>query len=67
MKIFSERLKELRLEHQLTAKQLSRQIGVSDSIIIRWEHGERQPTIDNLYKLAVFFKVSADYLLGLEN
>ncbi len=67
MKIFCERLKELRTEYNLTAKQLAKEIGVSDSIIIRWEHGERSPTIENLYKIAVFFKVSADYLIGLEN
>lgn len=67
MKIFCERLKELKTEKGLSAKKLANQIGVSDSIIIKWEKGQRTPTIDNLYNLAVFFGVSADFLIGLSD
>lgn len=65
MKAFCERFKELRKEHNLTAKELGAALKVSDSTIIRWENGLRVPSIDNLYNIAVFFKMSADYLIGL--
>ena len=67
MKIFCERLKDLRAESGLSAKKLSKEIGVSDSTIIRWENGDRVPSIDNLYSLAVYFRVTSDYLIGLED
>ncbi len=67
MKIFCERFKELRLENNLTYNQLSKQLHVSNVAVARWEKGERIPNIENLYNIALFFKVSADYLLGLEN
>ena len=67
MNKFAERLKELRLEHNLTTIQLAKELGVGDSSISRWENGLRVPSIDNLYNIAIFFGVSADYLIGLEN
>lgn len=67
MKIFSERLKDLRIEKELSAIKLGKILGVSDSTIIRWENGKISPTIDNLYNIAKFFNVTSDYLLGLED
>lgn len=67
MKIFAERLKELRLEKNLSLKDLAKGIGSSDVAISRWENELRIPNIENLYLIAKFFGVSADYLIGLEN
>ncbi len=67
MKIFGERLKELRKEENISAKKLAEAIGVSDASIIRWENDQIEATIGNLKKLAEYFKVSADYLIGLED
>lgn len=67
MKLFSKRLKELRKEIDLSAKQLGKILNVSDSTIIRWENGKILPSIEHLYNIAVFFNVSSDYLIGLEN
>ena len=67
MKIFGERLRELREEEKLSARDLADKIGVSDASIIRWENNQINPSIECLYALAVYFKVSADYLLGLED
>ncbi len=67
MKIFCERFKELREEKQLSTVKLAKELKVSNSTITRWETNQRVPNIDNLYNIAVFFKVSSDYLLGLEN
>lgn len=65
MKYFSERLKELRLSKNLSAKQLGDELNVSDSTIIRWENGLRIPNAENIHNIAVFFEVSADFLLGI--
>ena len=67
MKIFAQRLKELRLEKNLSLKDLAKGIGTSDVAISRWENELRIPNIENLYLIAKFFGVSADYLIGLEN
>lgn len=67
MKIFCERFKELREEKGLSTIKLAKELKVSNSTITRWETNQRVPSIDNLYNIAVFFKVSADYLIGLEN
>lgn len=67
MKIFCERLKDLRKENNLSTMQLANVLGVGDSTISRWENGLRVPSIDHLYNIAIFFKVSSDYLIGLED
>lgn len=67
MKIFGERLKELRQENNLSTIQLGKALQVSDATISRWENNIIVPSIDNLYNIAVFFNVSCDYLLGLDN
>lgn len=64
---FPERLKELRLEKGLSTRKLANEIGCSHIAISRWERGTQIPTIETLVALALFFKVSADYLLGLED
>jgi len=65
--IFPERLKELRTEKELSKRELAKAIGVSDVAISRWENNLRVPNVINLYALAKFFDVSADYLIGLED
>ena len=65
MSEFSERLKELRAESGLSAMALGQSIGVSDMAILRWENGKSDITGENLKKLAEFFNVTTDYLLGL--
>jgi len=67
MKIFCERLKALRLEKQITITQLAKEIGVSKLSIFRWENGKSMPNILILLKLAKFFKISSNYLVGLSN
>jgi len=65
MEIFSERLKELREEKGLPKLALAKAIQISDAAIGRWERGERDITSYNLIKLAKYFNVSIDYLVGL--
>jgi len=65
MEKFCERLKELRLEKNLSTVALAKEIDVQNSTIQRWEKGQRIPGIDMLIKICNYFQVSADYMLGL--
>lgn len=63
--MFDIRLKQLREEHKITQKELAEKINLTQSTIAHYEKGRKLPTIETLILLADFFKVSADYLLGL--
>ena len=65
MIVFGEILKELRTDRKLTQPQLAEAIGVSKGMISVWETGTCEPTASNIIKLAKFFDVTTDYLLGL--
>lgn len=59
-------LKELRLSQNLTTTELGKIIGCSNPTITHYERGDREPSIDMLCKLADYFNVSVDYLIGHE-
>ena len=65
LKILSERIKDLRLEKGLGQNQLAELIKVSNASISYWETAKQQPSAEAIFKLANFFEVSADYLLGI--
>ena len=67
MSKFAERLRELRKENNLTLQDVSKEIEVSINTVSRWEREERLPNIENIVALAKYFKVSADFLCGLED
>lgn len=67
MKIFSERLCKLRKERGLSQSAVAKAIGVSLGIVCYWETNKSEPTATNVVKLAHYFGVSADYLLGLSD
>ena len=58
------RLKELRNKANITQKELAEAINTSQQNIAFYEKGERKPKHDMVEKLANFFNVSIDYLLG---
>lgn len=62
-----EKLKSLRLQQNLTQKQIAERIGMAVSAVSAYESGTRNPSYDVLIKLARIYHVSADYLLGIEN
>ncbi len=66
MKIFCERLKDLRKERNLTTTELGKILNVSNSTISRWESEQIIPSIEHLYNMSKYFHVSADYLLGID-
>uniref|UniRef100_UPI003F68E8A6 helix-turn-helix domain-containing protein n=1 Tax=Streptococcus pluranimalium TaxID=82348 RepID=UPI003F68E8A6 len=62
--MFSERLKQLRIDRNLRQKDIAEYFGTSPQSYAQWEKGLRKPSQDSLEKLAKFFDVSIDYLLG---
>lgn len=65
--IFAKRLRELRTDAGLSMKQLANILKTSDSTVSNWENDINEPKISYLKKIAEYFDVSADYLLGLED
>lgn len=64
MKIFQERLTELRKLNHMTQRQVSQTLNISQPSYIRYENGSAEPNLENLVRLADLFDVSVDYLLG---
>lgn len=61
---FNDRVKELRKELGLTQTQFAMKIGSTQRQVSFWESGQIEPNIFWLIKLADFFDVSVDYLIG---
>ena len=64
---FPERLRELRIEMNMSRNDLAILLKVNPRTISYWELGQRECNLDQLCKIALIFKVSTDYLIGLEN
>lgn len=60
------RLKELRKDYKLTQEQLGKKLGLSRSTIAMYETNASEPDFQTLTKIADFFSVSIDYLIGKE-
>jgi len=58
------RLKKLREGIGLSQRELARELNMTHASISRWENGKREPDAQSLYKLAQFFEVSMEYLMG---
>lgn len=64
--MLSERIKELRLAMNVSQVKLADELGVSKQCVSNWENDNIQPSVDMLVKLAKYFNVSCDYLLGID-
>lgn len=62
--MFGRRLKELRLEKKINQAELGEIIGISPSTVGMYEREQRFPDKDILSKIADYFEISVDYLLG---
>lgn len=67
MRIVAERIKLLRTERDIGQNLLAEKLEVSNASISYWENAKQEPSIHALYKMASFFDVSADYILGLKD
>ena len=65
--MFPDRLKEQRKKRRITQKELSIKLNVAQGTVAMWETGKREPDFATTQKLADFFGVSTDYLIGKEN
>ena len=61
---FAERLKALRTSKGLSQADFSRQVNTSKSSINMYERGEREPSFEMLERIADYFNVDMDFLLG---
>ena len=64
MNKFSERVRELRMEKEMTRKEFAEKLGVLQRNISYWELGQRECSFDMLIKISDVLDVSVDYLLG---
>lgn len=64
MKIFQERLIELRKQNGYTQQKVAEVLNIKQPSYIRYEKGYAEPSLENLVKIADLFDVSVDYLLG---
>lgn len=62
--IFPERLKQLRQKKGLTQQEIADLVHVNRVTYTNWEKGKREPSFENLVKLASVLGTSTDYLLG---
>ena len=58
------RLKELRKQRKISQLKLAMDLSLSQNSISRYETGERQADYNTLIRIADYFDVSIDYLLG---
>ncbi len=61
---FSERLKELRNERNMTRQALADELHISVRLVGYWENGQRECSLDMLIKISNIFDVSVDFLIG---
>ena len=67
MEKLGERIKELRQEQKISQMQLSKQTGITQAAIARYELNISEPRATEIKKLCDFFGVTSDYLIGLDD
>ena len=67
MDVFVTRLNKLIEENKITRYRLAKDLKVNGQTVTFWCEGTNEPKISYLRQLALYFDVSADYLLGLED
>ena len=64
-KQFSNRLSELRKDHDKTQAQIAEYLQTTQQQYQKYESGNQELPVRRLYQLAELYNVSADYILGL--
>ncbi|MCL2335946.1 MAG: helix-turn-helix domain-containing protein [Firmicutes bacterium] len=67
MELFPVRLRKLREDKKLILEELAEELCISKSLLWDLEQGRRRVHGELLFKIALYFKVSTDYLLGLSD
>ncbi len=63
---FGEKLKAIRVKRGISQSQLAEKIRVTSGAVSAYENSTRRPSYEVLVRIARYFDVSTDYLLGLE-
>ncbi|MBR2480319.1 MAG: helix-turn-helix transcriptional regulator [Clostridia bacterium] len=66
MEILAKNLKQIRLEKNLSQKDVSNALNIAVSTYANWEQGRRDPSLEDLVKITNYLEVSSDFLLGRE-
>ncbi len=66
MKEYYERIRDLREDRDLTQKEIAYVLKTTQQVYSRYENGTNEIPIHHLITLCKFYKVSADYILGLK-
>lgn len=67
MDIFVARLNQLLQENKISKYKLAKDLAVSKQAVLYWCKGINEPKISYIRQIALYFEVSTDYLLGLED
>lgn len=62
---YTRRLRDLREDHGKTQQDIAEVLGTSQTMYARYERGANELPLRHLVKLAEYYRVSTDYLLGL--
>ena len=65
MKTYFERLCDLRVDHDLTQADVAKILNTTQQVYSRYEKGINEMPLHHLISLCKFYKVSADFILGL--
>ncbi|MCL2696233.1 MAG: helix-turn-helix domain-containing protein [Clostridiales bacterium] len=65
MSYYIERLRELREDSDITQAQIAKVLGTSQTMYARYEREANELPVRHLITLCQYYKVSADYILGL--
>jgi transcriptional regulator with XRE-family HTH domain len=64
--MLSQKIRQLRQFKGISQVELGNALGVTKQCVSNWENDNIQPSIETLIKLAEYFEVTTDYLLGLQ-
>jgi len=64
--IFAKRFKELRINAGVTQTEVSKYLGITKATVSYYESGKRMPSNAIIRKIATYFKVPIDFLLGMD-
>ncbi|MCD7764649.1 MAG: helix-turn-helix domain-containing protein [Lachnospiraceae bacterium] len=62
-----QRIEDMRIDHDLTQKQIAMEIGCNREVYRRYESGVREVPVWILIALAKYYDCSTDYLLGISD
>ena len=67
MEAYVKRIRDLREDHDKTQQEIADILGTSQTMYARYERGANELPIHHLIKLCKYYKVSSDYILGLDD